>query len=390
MRRALVLVGAMLSLTVPAAAQSLFNASGLGLPADPLDARALSLGNVGIGLVGGAVLPTDPAAAAGLVGATGLLSAQPSWVDFSRSDGSESGSFRGERFPLGGFAYPGPRGTVFTLSFASQLDQRYRAVRQVSVGVTAGSGDATDTLTQEGGVALVSVGVARRVTGPLSAGLTVGRYTGSVTRTLVRRLGDVDVIGDPVAFQTRGRWRYSGAQVSGGLSLELGTVARVAGSMSWSSELNAEAGANTTAPSRSYSLPLTLRLGASGVLAEGLLATASLERADWSATEDDLVAGTTASATLEYGVGLELARARVLGRQAPLRFGYRRGSLPFGTGSGNPTESVFAGGVGIALNPQTDFVLGGVDVSLERGERSDGALTETFWRANFTMRVTGF
>ena len=47
----------------PLAAQSFFNASGLGLPTDPLDGRSRALGNVGIGLSDGALLPTDPGAA---------------------------------------------------------------------------------------------------------------------------------------------------------------------------------------------------------------------------------------------------------------------------------------------------------------------------------------
>lgn len=49
---------------VPLAAQSLFGSSGLGLPLEAVDARARALGNLGLGLSGGALLPGDPAAAA--------------------------------------------------------------------------------------------------------------------------------------------------------------------------------------------------------------------------------------------------------------------------------------------------------------------------------------
>ena len=45
-----------------AAAQSLLNASGLGLPIEPLDARSRGLGGVPVGLFGASVLPTDPVA----------------------------------------------------------------------------------------------------------------------------------------------------------------------------------------------------------------------------------------------------------------------------------------------------------------------------------------
>ena len=391
MRRPGLLALALLLAAPPLCAQSLFSATGLGLPIDAVGARARALGNVGIGLLGGGLLPSDPAAAAGLIGAAGLLSAQPSWVDFSRADGSESGSFQGQRFPLGGFAYPGPRGVVATLTFSSQLDQRYRAARESPVAVSGGTGAATDTLTQEGGVSLVAVGLARRFGPRLAAGLTIGRYTGSVTRTLVRRLGgDVDVIGDPVAFFQGGRWRYSGMQLTGGASLQVGTVARIAGSATWSGDLHADADEGTTEPSRTYDLPVTLRVGASALLAEGLMLSAAVARAGWS--DVGLTGGVTASPTLTYGAGLELGRARLLGRSAPLRLGYRRGTLPFASVAGvdAPTESVLAGGIGLSLDAAGTFALGGIDVSVERGERSSAELTERFWRANVTIRVAGF
>lgn len=390
MRRLVSMVVAALAAAAPAGAQSLFSASGLGLPADALDARARALGSVGIGLWGGALTPTDPAAAAGLVGATGVLTAQPSWVDFTRSDGSENGSFQGERFPVAGFAYPGPRNTVVTLTFGSHLDQRYRATREVDIELASGTGDATDTFDQDGGVSVVNLGIARRLASSVSAGLTVGRYTGAVTRRFERALGDVNVVGTAGAYRSVGRWSYSGTQATGGVSVDVGTVARVAGSATWSGELRAEAKEGTTATSRSFSLPMHVRLGASALLAPGLLVTAGAERADWSETADDLSGGVTGSTSLTYGVGVEFARARLLGREAPLRLGYRRGELPFDSGAGAPTESVFAGGVGLALNPTGSFVLGGVDLSVERGERRDSSLTESFWRGTVTLRVTGF
>jgi hypothetical protein len=390
MRAPAALVGTLLVLAAPLGAQSLFNASGLGLPIDGLDARARALGSVGIGLMGSAILPSDPAASAALQSASGVLSVQPSWVEFDRADGSESGSFRGQRFPMAGFAYPGPRQTVVTLSFASHLDQRYRAVRSVSLGLPTGSAEATDTLSQDGGVSVVSLGVARRLGATVSVGLSLGRYAGSVTRSLVRTVGNIGVVGDVGAYQAVGRWGYGGTQVAGGVSADLGSVARIAASAAWSSELSADASDGTTAPSKSFSLPLQLRVGASALLAPGLMLTGSVARSDWSDTSADLATGSTAAAGTSYGFGLELTRARVLGRQAPIRLGYRRAELPFDSGAGAPTESALTGGLGLALNAGEGIALGGVDVSLERGERRDSALTESFWRATVTLRVAGF
>jgi hypothetical protein len=80
----------------PVAAQSLFNSAGMGLPIEALDGRARALGNLGIGLRGASLMPTDPAAIARYQMPTGIMAGQPSWVDFSQ-DGGASGSFQGNR-----------------------------------------------------------------------------------------------------------------------------------------------------------------------------------------------------------------------------------------------------------------------------------------------------
>lgn len=388
MRRALLAVLAFAALAAPVGAQSLFNASGLGLPTDPLDARTRAVGNLGIGLMGGGLVPTDPAAAAGLGLASGVLTVQPSWVDFTRAAG-ESGSFQGSRFPLAGLAYPIAGQNMLYVTFGAHLDQRYAATRDVTINLASGSGIATDRFEQEGGVANINVGIARVLAPDVTAGLSVGRYSGSVVRSLERELDDVNVVGQPTDFQEVGRWGYAGTQVTGGVALRVGTVARLAGSATWSGELDATADETTGATSRSYSLPLELRVGGSALLAPGLALNASLTRADWSVTSSDLSVG-TAAATLRYGAGLELTRARLFGAVAPLRVGYRRGGLPFDTGGGAPSESVVSGGLGLTFGDGSGFAAAGADLSVERGTRSDALLSESFWRATFSLRVAGF
>jgi hypothetical protein len=170
----------------------------------------------------------------------------------------------------------------------------------------------------------------------------------------------------------------------------LGTVARLAGSATWTGSLSATGSEETEGSDRTFDLPFQYRLGTSVVLAPGLIVTASVVRADWADIADDLRTPTNVGSTNAFGVGLELSRARLLGLTAPLRFGYRKSSLPFSFGSGGATETIFAGGFGFILNETQGITLAGADFALERGERSDSSLTERFWRATLSLRVTGY
>ncbi len=237
----------------------------------------------------------------------------------------------------------------------------------------------------------IQVGFARTLGDHVSVGVSAGRYSGNVVRRVVRTFeGDED---DPSAvepFQIGGRWGYSGTALSAGASLDFGVAGRVAATVSRGGTLEAEASDDTRGSDGSFDLPTRFRVGGSAVLAPGLLATAGFTLADWSGTADDLQSTTTAGQTKSFGFGLELTRARLLGRRAPLRLGYRRTELPFVYSSGTPVESVFAAGVGLNLQESGEFTLAGVDVAVERGNRADDALSEDFWRASLTLRVSGY
>ena len=380
-----------LALAVPASAsgQSLFNAAGLGVPADAADARTRALGGVGLGLKGPVLLSSDPAAAADFLLPSVTLTAQPSWVDFGRSDNGEAGSFQGTRFPAMGIAYPTLKGVVASLSFESVLDQRYEASWASTVNFGSTPVEVRDEFVSIGGVSQLRVGLARRLSRGLSVGVSASRYTGSVTRRLVRDFGagvDTTVV-EP--FQAGGFWGYSGMALTGGAALDVGTVARIAGSVTWSGGLDATASDDTEGDSRSYDLPLQFRIGATAILAPGLSLNAGLSTADWSTLNTGLIPPTSGSAVTSFGAGVELARARVLGRNAPLRLGYRRTELPFAMGSGTPVETVWTGGLGLNLSQIGELVMAGLDLSVERGDRSDSLLDERFWRGTLTVRVSG-
>lgn len=384
---------AALALAVPSASasgQSLFNAAGMGVPSSPADARARSLGGVGVGLRGAALLGSDPAAAADFLFPSVVMTAQPAWVDFGRSDTGETGTFQGTRFPSLGIAYPTVKGVVATLAFESVLDQRYHASWPSTVPFGDTPVEVRDEFTSDGGVSQIRLGVARRLNPNLSVGLSASRYTGSVTRQLVRFFGaGVDTTAvEP--FQAGGLWRYSGVGLTGGAALSVGSWGHLAGSVTWSTALDAEATGDTEGDSRSYDLPLEARVGATAVLAPGLLMHASMSTADWSAVDNDLQGSRSVGRVWSAGFGVELSRARLLGRTAPLRLGYHRADLPFALGTGTPTETVWSGGLGLNMSQVGELVRAGVDLGVEKGSRSDSVLSEDFWRATLTVRVSGF
>lgn len=388
-RRFALLAAALLALPASASAQSLFNAAGMGVPANAVDARTRALGGVGIGLRGSALLGSDPAAAADFLLPTVLLTAQPSWVDFGRGDTGESGTFKGNRFPVLGIAYPTVKRVIATLSLESFLDQRYQATWSSTVPFGDTPVGVRDEFVSSGGVSQIRLGLARRLSPSLAVGISASRYSGSVTRRLVRYFGEgVDTTAvEP--FQTGGFWSYSGVGITGGAALSVGTWAHVSGSVTWSSSLDATASDDSDGDSRSYDLPLEMRLGATAVLAPGLMVHASASSADWSGLDNDLLGSASVGTVVSMGAGVELTRARVLGRSAPLRLGYRRTDLPFALGTGTPTETVWSGGLGLNLSQVGELVRAGIDLALEKGSRSDSVLSENFWRGTLTVRVSG-
>jgi len=369
----------------PLSGQSLFGSAGLGLPIDALDGRSRALGNLGLGLSGGALLPSDPAAAGRLRLGTGVLVAQPSWT--KASSGGESNYFRGTRFPLLGAAYP-VFGGMATIHFTSLMEQDFGGVRETTLTLGGVPVVATDSFEQDGAVSAMNVGFARMITEETSVGVTVGRYTGAVDRIFVRTL-DSNAGSAVQAYVSAGSWSYTGYLVTGGVATRLIDLVNVSASATWSTALDATASGTTAGGDGSFDVPLQLRVGASAALAQGLTISASAARADWSGVADDLNGGTEANPTTAFGVGLELAQARLLGREAPLRLGFRHSGLPFSVGSEDASERIFSGGFGLTLNQTGEVVLALLDLGVEKGRRSADALDENFWRATLSLRLSG-
>jgi hypothetical protein len=367
------------------AAQSLFNAAGLGVPIEALDGRARSLGNLGIGMPGSAFMPTDPAAVARFTFSTAVMAGQPSWVDYE-ADGGLSGNFRGNRFPLLGIAYPIFSGTM-SVQAGSFLDQHFQAESVGTVNLAGGTVETSDSFDQDGSVSNLNLGFARMLNSDIAVGVTIGRYAGSVVRTFTRTFdeGETEGLDD---YVERGEWDYKGLSFTAGVSADVGPSLRVAASVQVPSSLDAEASDDTGGDDGSFGLPVQYRVGASATPAAGLMVTGSFLLADWSSAGDAISGGSEAGDTNGFGLGVELSRARVFGKSVPLRFGFRRSGLPFSFDDTSATERVFSGGFGIALNSQGELVLAGADLAIERGRRSGAGIVEKFWRATISVVVS--
>ena len=384
--RFLITVALCATMSAPLAGQSLFNAAGMGLPVEPLDGRARALGSLGIGLHDGSVLPTDPGSMARLLIATGVMAGQPSWVDYSDGAGG-SGDFQGSRFPLMGIAYPVLSG-MMSIQIGSFLDQHFASETPGNVTLAGVPVATIDRFDQDGAVSNINIGYARMVGARTGVGITFGRYAGSVVRTLRRSYDDTTVGVDD--YVERGKWSYSGHAITAGASSDLNDIIRVAASVDLPTNLDATASDETTGGDGSFDLPIQIRAGATARLSPAILLSVSGRLANWSSVGDDLLEPAAVSDNSGFGVGIELSRARLLGKDAPLRFGFRRTGLPFGFNGAPATERIFSAGFGLDLNRTTqDVLLAGSDFALERGRRSGGGVTENFWRLTLSLIVAG-
>jgi hypothetical protein len=370
-----------------ATAQSLLSAGGLGIPVDPLDARARAIGGVAVGLPGGQLLPTDPVAAADLTVPSVTITLANAWVDVDQ--GGVAGTASGARFPALGVAYPVKTWGTATLTYGSVLDQRWQSNREQLLVLSDGRARVTDRFTSDGGIAALRLGFAARIAPSLALGGSIGRYTGDLTRNLTRTWDSVDVSLDVSPTQTGGFWNYSGVTATVGATVDVAQVFRAAANVTWSGDVEAEPSEDTSGSGATFDLPLELRIGASGALTPGLLASVGIVHADWSNAGEALRDSSGRSA-LTVGGGIEWTRATIAGRRSPIQLGYRRSTLPFTFGSDEAVEKALTAGMGIDFVRTEAATLAGMGIALERGSRDAGSLSERFWRASLTLRVAGF
>jgi len=207
-------------------------------------------------------------------------------------------------------------------------------------------------------------------------GVGLHALTGS-TETTVQRAFPDDASYTP--FTQQQVTDYSGVGIS------LGALVKPVSKFVFgaSVRINSRLKASTADTATRVALPLEANVGAVYQPVAGVMVTASAGYAGWSTASGALAAaGQTGSRNVRsVGVGVEAATLRFSGGLLPLRVGYRWRELPFLIG-GNPqliggsplNEHALTGGLGFsAAGGRAD-----VDVALESGSRTAGALTETF------------
>jgi opacity protein-like surface antigen len=367
----------------PLAGQSLLSGAGLGVRAEPLDARTRALGSAGVGLSGWHLSPTDPAAAAGLTLAAVTTTFQPGSV--TPEDGLRTGH---ARFPLLAASYP-LWGNVFSLQLASSFDQRWEVRTRRVLELSGVEVEAQDVYRSTGNLGRVQFGWARSIGEDFSVGATLGSHVGSIQRSYSRSL-DPESTGPGVEpFIEQGRWRASGLQAGAGVSWDPSELLRLSTSVSWAGTLKLSPVGGSASEEKSYSMPLEFRAGAMATLVPGLALTGSVTYSDWSSAADEFGEDQLRGTTWSYGGGVEWLRAELLGRAVPIRVGARRQDLPF-TFQGNPvSEQTISGGVGMHLVEANNFPAARFEVGVERGSRSAGPREESFLRATVTVRLAG-
>ncbi len=387
MKRALLMAGLGLGALVQGlGAQSPFSVNGLGLPLEPVNARARALGGMGVGLMGPGLIPTDPAAAAAILVPTINFSAQPFWG--SADIGGESYTGQGTRFPLFGVAFPvlRLRGTV-TLTLGGFMDQRWEVEREGTTELDGEEVPSAELFTSEGGVSTVRLGWAQRLNDMVAVAVGVGGHIGSVTRTFTRTLEPEGRLGQVDTYVESVNWQYSGMSTSIGVMFTPVDIFHVSGSASWSGDLEATPVSATEKEGGSFALPAEYRIGASGLLTTRLAVNLGLSYARWESSTDGLEPETVSGPVWGFGGGMEWLGPQLGSRYLPIRIGFRRADLPFRFEGEAPKESSLSAGIGLNLTPANPIVVGAIDLAIERGNREAGSLSEAFWRGTVTFRV---
>lgn len=393
MRRAFMILVAALLVAAPARAQSLFSARGLGLPVQPVDARTRALGGVGVGLFGLNQSMVNPAEIAGFSrrGVTAAL--QPTMTDITIGD--ESDNVTGTRFPLIHAILPVGQRVVLGLGYGASYDQYWSIQMQDTITIGTSRVGVTDVVRSDGGLGQARLSAAVTLTRNFAVGAAVGLHTGSLERQVDRTFGD-STIYNP--YTTQIRWDYSGIIGAVGARWDPDPALRLAASATFGGDIDADA-EEGDAVSRSFSTPLRVAFGASGLLGTELIATLG---AEWSEAEAAADPGgalplATAAQTWRVGGGIEWSGRPDAARSFPIRLGGSWANLPYHLADEEKaTEWTVGGGIGMRLADAAREPYAAADIAIERGSRTGLAsptivsgLDESFWRVTISLSLFG-
>jgi len=366
-----------------APAQSLLSARGLGLPLEPVDARARGMGGLPLGLPEPGMSLVNPASAVGLPAAGLTVTFQAD--DVTSEAGDQADDFTTARFPVVQLAFPVGERLVGTLGYASVLDQNWAVTREDSIDISGSRVGVVDRFRSNGGVARLRAGAGYRLLPRLDVGAAVDVYSGAVRDSVYRFFASGSGIG---STQTATTYEWRGLGFSAGARWR-GDAFSVSAAVSGGSKLTAEA-QDSGVVGKDYSLPLQVDAGASARIAQQALVAISARWAGWGALDDDLAAGSGgARDATQVAGGVEYEGLRFLGRPVPVRAGGRLSQLPFRWDANAEfvDERAVTGGLGI--------VFGGgaatLDLSGERGRRGgdSAGFEESFWRVSLSLALLG-
>ncbi len=350
----------------PAAAQdSVFGIRGLGFVGVPGTARSEAMGGAYAPFDGGGVL--NPASLAAWSGSAGWAVGAAERRSFDPGTGALT--LTSMRFPLFGFATPMSRRLVIGVSVSDYLNRNWSVARTDTVTPRDSALAVSDQTKSSGGVSDIRAAAAWRAGERVTLGLGLHFLTGSAQNTVARAF---PADSSYIPFAQTGATDYTAVAASLGALLTPLPRLIVSVGARVSSRLKA-ASPDTTVR---LQLPVELHAGVYFAPTDRLTIAALVTRAGWGSASQDLVAaGLPASRdTWSAGVGVQAAVARFFGEDVPLRLGYRWRELPFAVGTAALSER--AGTFGFGLTGAGGRA--GLDLAVEIGSRTAGALTERF------------
>jgi hypothetical protein len=367
----------------PGAAQSLLASRGLGYTLEPLDARARSLGGIGLGLPGRNLSLVNPAEDAGLPVPTLAVAFQP--ASYSGSADGFSTTGHTQRFPVIHAVFPFRR-VALSLGYGSFLDQHWQTSAVDSSVVAGERREVNDRFSSNGGVARFRLGASFRPSDRLYVGAGVDLLTGSVHDSTIHVVSGLD----QTVFQTT--FRYSGVGYVGGVRWNPIDPLAVSAAVTGGTRLRGRPDGDSLVSGKDYDLPLTVDAAASGRIGGNTTLALGGHWARWSTASDQLSAAGGARDTKGAAAGLEYEGFRLGSRVVPLRLGAHYTELPFRWSSGGtardfPAERGVSGGLGFRL-------AGGgalADAGVERGKRGGpgAGFSESYWRFSFSLTLLG-
>jgi hypothetical protein len=366
-----------------APAQSLLSARGLGLPLEPVDARARALGGLPLGLPDPQMSLINPTSAVGLPAAGLAVTFQGDEV--TGVAGDQADDFTTSRFPVIQVAFPFGERWVGTLGYGAVLDQNWSATRNDSIDIAGSRLEIVDRFRSNGGVARLRAGAGYRVLPRLDVGAALDVYTGALRDSVFRLFSATSGLGSSL---TGTSYEWQGLGFSAGARWR-GDAFSASAAVSGGATLTAEA-QDSGVVSKDYTLPVQVDVGASARIAQQALVAVSARWAGWSSVDEELATGSGGARDVtQVAGGVEYEGFRFIGRPVPVRLGGRMTQLPFRWDEGSEfvDERAVTGGLGIVF-------AGGaatLDLSAERGWRGGDAavLDESFWRVSLSMALLG-